>query len=62
MDIPRVGSAPKALLSAFLGRTLVDGRLTSFRIDPNRIVTDFGWTPAHPRFRDAADDVFKSRH
>lgn len=57
MDIPRLGSAPKALLSALLGRTLVDGRLTSFRVDPSRMTTDLGWTPAH---QDAAHDVFKS--
>ena len=48
----RVGTAPPALISLFLGRTLVSSLVTSFRIDGARIREDLGWTPAHPRFRD----------
>ncbi len=57
---PRVGAAPPALLSAFLGRTLVSSLITSFRIDPAHIRSELGWTPAHPRFRDAVDSVVAS--
>jgi dihydroflavonol-4-reductase len=56
----RVGTAPAALLSLFLGRTLVSSLTTSFKISPARIRSDLGWTPKHPRFRDAVGTVVDS--
>lgn len=50
---PRVGTAPPALISLFLGRTLVASLTTSFRIRSDRVRAELGWAPAHPRFRDA---------
>lgn len=49
----RVGTAPPALISLFLGRTLVSSLTTSFRISAARIRADLGWEPSRPRFRDA---------
>lgn len=49
---PRVGTAPPALISLILGRTLVASLTTSFRISGARIRQDLGWAPARPRFRD----------
>ena len=54
---PRVGTAPPALISAFLGRTLVASLTTSFRTRAALIREDLGWTPARPRFRDAVADT-----
>ena len=50
---PRVGTAPPALIRLILGRTLVASLTTSLRIDGARIGRELGWSPAHPRFRDA---------
>lgn len=52
LGIPRVGTAPPALLSLILGRTLVASLVTSFRIDGRRIRDQLGWSPSRPRFRD----------
>lgn len=60
MGAPRVGSAPKALLRAFLGRTLVNSLVTSFKIDPSRIRKDLRWAPRHPRFQDGVVVVVTS--
>lgn len=49
----RVGTAPAALISLILGRTLVASLVTSFRISGERIRRELGWAPARPRFRDA---------
>jgi nucleoside-diphosphate-sugar epimerase len=49
----RVGTAPAALISLILGRTLVSSLVTSFRIRGARIREDLGWHPIRPRFRDA---------
>lgn len=57
LDLSRVGTAPPALISAFLGRTLVASLTTSFRISSTRIRADLGWSPTRPRFRDAVADV-----
>lgn len=54
---PRVGTAPPALISLVLGRTLTASLVTSFRIRADRIRDELGWAPAHPRFRDAVADV-----
>lgn len=50
---PRVGTAPPALISLILGRTLVASLTTSFRISGARIKDDLGWAPSRPAFRDA---------
>ena len=50
---PRVGTAPPALISLILGRTLVASLVTSFRIRGVRIRNQLGWAPTRPRFRDA---------
>ena len=52
LGTPRVGSAPPALISLILGRTLVSSLTTSFRIRGTRIRQDLGWEPARPKFRD----------
>jgi len=49
---PRVGTAPPALISLILGRTLVASLTTSFRINGARIRQDLDWSPTRPRFRD----------
>ena len=49
---PRTGTAPPALISLILGRTLVASLTTSFRITAERIREDLGWKPARSRFRD----------
>lgn len=52
LDRPRVSSAPPALISLILGRTLVASLVTSFRISGQRIRDQLGWAPARRRFRD----------
>ncbi|MEX5721075.1 NAD-dependent epimerase/dehydratase family protein [Geodermatophilus maliterrae] len=52
LDRPRVGTAPPALISLLLGRTLVASLVTSFRISSARIREQLGWTPTRARFRD----------
>ena len=54
---PRVGTAPPVLISLILGRTLTSSLVTSFRMRADKIRTELGWAPAHPRFRDAVADV-----
>ena len=49
---PRVGTAPPALISLILGRTLVASLTTSFRINGARIRQDLDGSPTRPRFRD----------
>lgn len=53
LDRPRVGTAPPALMSLILGRTLVASLVTSFRISGARIRNELGWAPTQRRFRDA---------
>lgn len=53
----RVGSAPPALVSLFLGRTLVTSLTTSFRIRGDKIRNELGWAPQRPRFRDEVDST-----
>lgn len=46
-----MGTAPPALISLILGRTLVASLTTSFRISGTRIRTELDWRPTRPRFR-----------
>lgn len=46
---PRVGTAAAAVISFILGRTVVAGPISSFRINGRHVREDLGWRPSRPR-------------
>jgi len=50
LGLPRVGSAPPALVALFLGRPLVASLVTSFRVRGQRARDDLHWQPSQVSF------------